>query len=122
LQFWQRTKIHSVDLDDASNWLPSNESSPEEQASARERVRLIWRIVDNLPERQRTVFLLRFVEDLEISEIAEVADLNVGTVKAHLHRALGRVRAELEILSKRLTQSVQSDEMSDRSLYRSYIS
>ena len=68
------------------------------------------------------MFLLRFVEDLEISEIAEVADLNVGTVKAHLHRALGRVRAELEILSKRLTQSVQSDEMSDRSLYRSYIS
>jgi len=122
LQFWQRTKIHSVDLDDASNWLPSNESSPEEQASARERVRLIWRIVDNLPERQRTVFLLRFVEDLEISEIAEVADLNVGTVKAHLHRALGRIRAELEILSKRLTQSVQSGEMSDRSLYRSYIS
>jgi RNA polymerase sigma-70 factor (ECF subfamily) len=58
LQFWQRTKIHSVDLDDASNWLPSNESSPEEQASARERVRLIWRIVDNFPDRQRTVFLL----------------------------------------------------------------
>jgi len=122
LQFWQRTKIHSVDLDDASNWLPSNESSPEEQASARERVRLIWRIVDNFPDRQRTVFLLRFVEDLKISEIAEVTDLNVGTVKAHLHRALFRVRAELEMISKRLAPSGRSDKMSEALRYRSDIS
>ncbi|HZP03345.1 MAG TPA: RNA polymerase sigma factor [Terracidiphilus sp.] len=122
LQFWQRTKIHSVDLDDASDWLPSNESSPEEQASARERVRLIWRIVDNLPERQRTVFLLRYVEDLKISEIADAADLNVGTVKAHLHRALCRVRVELEILNKRLPRAVHSDKMSESTQYRSYIS
>lgn len=101
MQFWQRIKSSTVALDDVSNWLPNCESSPEEQASARENVRLIWRIVGDLPERQRTVFLLRFVEDLKISEIAEVADLNVGTVKAHLHRALCRVRAELEMMSRR---------------------
>lgn len=88
VQFWRQIKSSTVDLDDASDWIPNSESSPEEQASARERVRLIWRIVDSLPERQRTVFLLRFVEELKVSEIADAADLNVGTVKAHLHRAL----------------------------------
>jgi RNA polymerase sigma-70 factor (ECF subfamily) len=48
-----------------------------------------------LSERQRTVFLLRFVEDLELKEIAETTGLSEGTVKAHLSRALGRVRTEL---------------------------
>ncbi|UWZ82839.1 RNA polymerase sigma factor [Occallatibacter riparius] len=101
LQFWRQMTRSSVELDDVSNWLPTCERSPEDQASAREHVRLIWRIADDLPERQRTVFLLRFVEDLKIGEIAEIAGLNVGTVKAHLHRALCRIRAELEMMSRR---------------------
>ena len=48
-----------------------------------------------LSERQRTVFLLRFVEEQELSEIALATGLSEGTVKAHLSRALGRVRAEM---------------------------
>jgi RNA polymerase sigma-70 factor (ECF subfamily) len=41
------------------------------------------------------VFLLRYVEEQELSEIARATGLNEGTVKAHLSRALARVRAEL---------------------------
>ena len=55
----------------------------------------VWRAVENLSERQRTVFLLRYVEELELAEIAQTTGLSEGTVKAHLSRALGRVRAEL---------------------------
>jgi DNA-directed RNA polymerase specialized sigma24 family protein len=50
---------------------------------------------EGLRERQRTVFLLRYVDEMEISEIGRAAGLNEGTVKAHLSRALARVRAEL---------------------------
>jgi RNA polymerase sigma-70 factor (ECF subfamily) len=39
--------------------------------------------------------LLRYVEELELAEIAQTTGLSEGTVKAHLSRALGRVRAEL---------------------------
>jgi len=35
------------------------------------------------------------VEEQELSEIARQTGLSEGTVKAHLSRALGRVRAEL---------------------------
>jgi RNA polymerase sigma-70 factor (ECF subfamily) len=35
------------------------------------------------------------VEEMELSEIARATGLNEGTVKAHLSRALARVRAEL---------------------------
>jgi RNA polymerase sigma-70 factor, ECF subfamily len=95
MQFWRLTRTNSVDLDEASDWLPSTESSQEQKLLARERVSQVWQAVKGLSERQRTVFLLRYVEELELSEIAQTTGLSEGTVKAHLSRALGRVRAEL---------------------------
>ena len=95
LQFWRHTRTNSVDVDEASDWLPSGERTAEQQMLAREKVGHVWRAVETLSERQRTVFLLRFVEDLELKEIAETTGLSEGTVKAHLSRALGRVRTEL---------------------------
>jgi RNA polymerase sigma-70 factor (ECF subfamily) len=48
-----------------------------------------------LPERQRTVFLLRFVEDMDLLEIAAATGLREGTVKVHLSRALHKIREML---------------------------
>src|SRR3984885_8467799 len=95
VQFWRQTRTNAVDLDEASDWLPSGESSQEQQLLARERVAQVWSAVEGLSERQRTVFLLRYVEELELSEIARATGLSEGTVKAHLSRALARVRTEL---------------------------
>ncbi len=95
IQFWRHTRTNSVDMDEASEWLPSGERSVEQQMLAREQVGRVWKAVAGLSERQRTVFLLRYVEDLELSEIAQATGLNEGTVKAHLSRALGKVRGEL---------------------------
>jgi RNA polymerase sigma-70 factor (ECF subfamily) len=95
LQFWKLTGRNAVDADDAGQWLPSGESSPEQQTVAKDQVRLVWIAVKGLSERQRTVFMLRHVEEMEIHEIATAIGLSEGTVKAHLSRAMGRVRAEL---------------------------
>ncbi len=95
LQFWRHTQTNSVDLDDAGEWLPSGERTVEQQLLAQEQVAHVWKIVGNLSERQRTVFLLRYVEERELSEIAQATGLSEGTVKAHLSRALSKVRAEL---------------------------
>jgi RNA polymerase sigma-70 factor, ECF subfamily len=95
LQFWRHTRANSVDLEDASDWLPSGERTAEQQMLAREQVAHVWKAVEDLSQRQRTVFLLRYVEERELSEIARVTGLSEGTVKAHLSRALARVRAEL---------------------------
>jgi len=95
MQFWRTTRTNSVDLDEASEWLPSGESSAEQKLLARERVKQVWASVKGLSERQRTVFLLRFVEEQELSEIAAATGLSEGTVKAHLSRAVARVRLEL---------------------------
>ena len=95
IQFWRRTRNNSVDLDEASEWLPSGESSAEQGVLAKERVEQVWKAVEGLSERQRTVFLLRYVEEQDLSEIAQATGLREGTVKAHLSRALARVRTEL---------------------------
>ena len=95
LQFWRHASANSVDVEDASSWLPSGQSSQEQQLLAREKVAHVWRAVEDLSERQRTVFLLRFVEEMELSEIARSTGLSEGTIKAHLSRALAKVRAEL---------------------------
>jgi RNA polymerase sigma-70 factor (ECF subfamily) len=95
MQFWRQTQTNAVDLDEASEWLPSGERSAEQLLLAREQVKRVWQSVKGLSERQRTVFLLRFVDEMELSEIARATGLSEGTVKAHLSRALARVRTEL---------------------------
>src|SRR5271157_426733 len=95
MQFWRHTQTNSVDLDEASEWLPSGERSAEQHLLAREQVGRVWQAVKGLSERQRTVFVLRYVEEQELSEIARATGLSEGTVKAHLSRALAKVRAEI---------------------------
>jgi RNA polymerase sigma-70 factor (ECF subfamily) len=95
MQFWRTTRTNGVDVDEASEWLPSGESSVEQKMLARERVGQVWAAVKSLSERQRTVFLLRYVEEHDLNEIAMATGLSEGTVKAHLSRAVARVRAQL---------------------------
>jgi RNA polymerase sigma-70 factor (ECF subfamily) len=63
MQFWRQTQSNAVELDEASEWLPSGERSVEQQLLARERVAQVGKAVEGLSERQRTVFLLRYVEE-----------------------------------------------------------
>jgi RNA polymerase sigma-70 factor (ECF subfamily) len=62
----------------------------------RQELREVWDAVATLPGKQRSVFLLRFVEEMELPEIATAMGLHVGTVKSHLHRALAAVRKAME--------------------------
>ena len=70
--------------------------SPERVLLAKEELQAVWGAVDILSPQQREVFLLRFVEELSLAEIAEVLGLRVGSVKAHLFRALGSVRKQIK--------------------------
>jgi RNA polymerase sigma-70 factor (ECF subfamily) len=95
LRFWKRTRAEAPDFDIVSQSLADHASSPESAALAKERVAAVWCVVETLSERQRTVFLLRFVEDLDLLEIAAVMGLQEGTVKVHLFRALEAVLKRL---------------------------
>ena len=96
LKFWRCTLHPDADVADIGNSIPDRQQSPETRAAIQEQVRAVWAVAAQLPARQRTVFLLRFVEDLDLLEIAEVTGMKEGTVKVHLFRALNSVRARLE--------------------------
>lgn len=53
-------------------------------------------VMDSLPARQREVFHLRILEQWSVEETATALGINIGSVKTHLHRALGAVRKQLE--------------------------
>jgi RNA polymerase sigma-70 factor (ECF subfamily) len=95
LQFWKRTSSGKVDLSDVRQWVPDLRSSPEEQTLNKELVQAVWSAAAALPERQRTVLLLRFVEEMDLLEIARATGMKEGTVKTHLFRALHSVRERL---------------------------
>jgi len=67
-------------------------ASPERALAARQDAAAVWAVVEGLSPKQRAVFALRFTEEMTLKEIADVMRLEVGTVKAHLHRAVGAVR------------------------------
>lgn len=96
LKFWRRSLRHGADLSDVRDSIPDQHRSPEALVLAKERLTAIWSAVARLSERQRTVFLLRFVEDMDLLEIAAVTGMKEGTVKTHLFRALQSMRVELE--------------------------
>ncbi|MBZ5602945.1 MAG: sigma-70 family RNA polymerase sigma factor [Acidobacteriia bacterium] len=95
LKFWRRMLASSTDASEVEDWIPDRRMSPEALASAKEQIEAIWKAASKLTERQRTVFLLRFVEEMELLEIAQATGLSEGTVKSHLFRALAAVRKEL---------------------------
>jgi RNA polymerase sigma-70 factor (ECF subfamily) len=95
IRFWQRVKDMAVDCASLSDGLASHGNSPEAQAVAKEQVEAVWRATGNLSERQRTVFLLRFVEDMDLLEIANVMGVSEGAVKVHLFRAVHTVRERI---------------------------
>ena len=95
LQFWKRLSASASKPGDVGDHLPVAAVSPEDQALLREQVQIIWQASRSLTRRQRTVFLLRFVEDMDILEIAAATGMKEGTVKIHLFRALQAVRKKL---------------------------
>jgi len=97
LKFWRRALRPGLSPADLREWLPDRQVSPEAAVLAREQVDAIWSVVTQLSERQRTVFLLRFVEEMDLLEIAGATGMKEGTVKTHLFRALQSVRAKLEV-------------------------
>jgi RNA polymerase sigma-70 factor (ECF subfamily) len=70
--------------------------SPEEAAISGERRRVIRSVIENLDEKHRLPIFLRYVQGMSIAEIAEVLEIQEGTVHSRLHYAHLRLRERLE--------------------------
>lgn len=66
---------------------PDGGVRPDDEAARRERVAAFRRVLDRLPEKKRTVFVLHELEGLPPAEIATVVDAPVLTVRTRLFYA-----------------------------------
>lgn len=76
----------------------THDPSAEDRVFAREIDRRIAAALEKLSPQQRVVFTLRHFEDRRLGEIADILGLEVGTVKAHMARALAKMRGLLQDL------------------------
>ena len=81
---------------------------PERQFMSTELRVAIHKAERTLSAQQKTIFRLRHYENLSLEDIAEALGLRAGTVRAHLFRAIHKVRKELA--EWRATRDVQGIE------------
>ena len=81
------------EVDDVHSPMPNVQSSME----AREQLSLVRRLMDSLPELQRTIMLLRDIEGKTYQEIAQTLDISETQVKVYLHRARTKIKEGIKI-------------------------
>jgi len=96
-QFW-RKRPSSEDEQSILGMAPSVAPEAEDLYFASQIQMRLAAALERLSVRQRAVFTLRHYEDLSLDEIGGLLELDVGTVKAHMHRAVVKLRHDLRDL------------------------
>jgi len=96
-QFWRR-RPGSEDEATILGMAAATEPDAEDRLFAKQIEQRINQAMERLSARQRAAFTLRHYDDRSLAEIADLLDLDVGTVKAHLFRAVEKLREELHDL------------------------
>jgi RNA polymerase sigma-70 factor, ECF subfamily len=93
-KLWQR-RPSAEDEEVILQMTPETEPDAESQLFAKQIQRRLEKALAKLSDRQRAVFSLRHYDAMTLEEIADVLRLDIGTVKAHLFRAVAKMRLEL---------------------------
>ncbi|HEX3682400.1 MAG TPA: sigma-70 family RNA polymerase sigma factor [Bryobacteraceae bacterium] len=96
-QIWRRRPA-AGDEERILQMTPGGSTDAEAQLFAKQIQRRLELALAKLSGRQRAVFSLRHFDAMPLEDIAEILKLDVGTVKAHLFRALAKLREELKDL------------------------
>ncbi len=68
---------------------------PEDELETLELQELIQAEILKLPDKYRSVIVLKYIEEFSLKEIGEILDLPVGTVKTRIHRGREALRNQL---------------------------
>lgn len=92
MRFWRQLYQTGVEVDDVAELVADKRPTAERGILAQEKMQQVWDAAKRLSPRQRTVFFMRYVEDMSLDEIAAATSLTQGTVKQHLFRAVAAVQ------------------------------
>lgn len=79
----ERRRMGQPHSPDSAPERPSVSPTPE----SRQAIRSFYAIMDRLPEDERTAFILRFVEEMELTEVANACGVSLSTARRRIGRA-----------------------------------
>lgn len=91
----RREKRHQTVGDGEMIDVADDADSPQETVERTEQQEAVQKALSTLSEEYREILLLRYMEELDYSEIAEVLQLPSGTVKSRINRAKAALKAAL---------------------------
>ncbi|MFD2442544.1 RNA polymerase sigma factor SigW [Bacillus sp. CGMCC 1.16607] len=75
--------------------IPSTTDMPEKELESLELEETIQREIMKLPDKYRSVIVLKYIDELSLNEISELLNLPIGTVKTRIHRGREALRKQL---------------------------
>ena len=90
-----KREAQNVSLDAQPYDIVDLSPDPQAQMEQAERLAMVKRLFDSLPERQRTVLQLRDIEGKTVRETADIMQTSEENVKVMLHRARQALRQRL---------------------------
>lgn len=93
----QATSLDAKLEEESSNYfqVPSDDPSPEQETISKEDAKTLYKAINELSEKDKSMIVLRDINSYSYQEIAEIMDLNIGTVKSKISRARNKLKDAL---------------------------
>jgi RNA polymerase sigma-70 factor (ECF subfamily) len=119
-QLRRKSRFRPISLDDVGGGLPGDEErdEPTRSMEAKDSVRLVHKILELLPEKYRTVMVLRDLNSLSCKEIASIVRSTHSTVRWRLHMARKMFRSHWERLERSADNQLPKSELRQKELRR----
>lgn len=95
IDLMRREKRHHASAESEMPDIADDRESPQESVERTEQQEAVQKALSALSEEYREILLLRYMEELDYSEIAEVLHLPSGTVKSRINRAKAALKSAL---------------------------
>jgi RNA polymerase sigma-70 factor (ECF subfamily) len=99
----KRKPSYSIDAElpegEGTDWhamLASDDASPETELILSETQQHIREAIQSLPDKYKSIVVLRYLHDLSLQEISDILEMPVTTVKTRVHRGREFLRKKLE--------------------------
>lgn len=96
LNFLRNRKIRSfLSLESLSGEIEKKIDS-DPYFTGNELQRFLMKAIQKLPDKQKTVFTMRYFEEMSYDDISEITGISVGSLKASYHHAYNKIKKEIE--------------------------
>lgn len=96
LNFLQKQKIRAALRFESMSSKLEEKIDEDNGVDGNEAQKALMKAVQRLPAKQRTVFIMRWFDDLSYEDISEILGTSVGALKASYHFASEKIKTELE--------------------------